>query len=451
LIDFLKIIKIGHKIISKDFSSDFSRNFLTMFSGISISQIIPIIVSPIIARLYSPEEFALLALFISTGLFFTNISTLQFDKAIMLPKSNSEARIVFMLSNISVVIIALISLLLLSIFNDFFIGIMGNHNMRIWLYLVPISVLFGGLLRSYSSWHSRMKKFKLVATRNVIHSSSSSMVKLTMGLIGVSCNGLIVGSLLGKIISTIYLINDDRSYRKQKKSNICISALSAAFMRYRKFPLYTNWQHLLNVINGTGSRYIISNFYGSNILGLYSFTSGILLRPLQLIGQSLSNVFFQRIAEKYKNQNDLWASIKKVLIYLSIIGFIFFLPIIIYGEVIFGFIFGPNWAEAGKYASILSPWLFFTFVISPISSVPLVLEKNLIFSILTLSYDVIIVILFFFLGKIQTNFSETLLFVSIFGVSYSIIIIVWIRSLVKNSDRIINQVNHVSDYGVTQL
>ena len=44
--------------------SEFSRNVLTLMTGTTIAQAIPIAISPILTRIYTPEDFGVFALFI---------------------------------------------------------------------------------------------------------------------------------------------------------------------------------------------------------------------------------------------------------------------------------------------------------------------------------------------------------------------------------------------------
>ncbi|MDG6249483.1 MAG: hypothetical protein QCH34_01480, partial [Methanocalculus sp.] len=58
------------------------------------------------------------------------------------------------------------------------------------------------------------------------------------------------------------------------------------------------------------------------------------------------------------------------------IGLFPFLILTIIGEDLFSIFLGSDWANAGLYAKILAPWLFFVFISSPLSSVFNVLEKQ---------------------------------------------------------------------------
>ena len=44
---------------------EFTRNVLTLLTGTTIAQAIPVLIAPVLTRLYSPKDFGLAALFFS--------------------------------------------------------------------------------------------------------------------------------------------------------------------------------------------------------------------------------------------------------------------------------------------------------------------------------------------------------------------------------------------------
>ena len=139
-----------------EFKSEFAKNFLILFTGTGFSQVIPILVAPILTRLYTPEEFGLLALFTSTGLFMGNIATMQYDSAIMLPKRDKDAINIMALSMLSVTVMTILTLFIVVVFNGSLTKLMGSEKMSFWLYLIPLSVFLTGLFRTLNIWASRM-------------------------------------------------------------------------------------------------------------------------------------------------------------------------------------------------------------------------------------------------------------------------------------------------------
>lgn len=46
---------------------EFTRNVLTLMTGTTIAQAIPVAISPILTRIYTPQDFGIFALFVSIG------------------------------------------------------------------------------------------------------------------------------------------------------------------------------------------------------------------------------------------------------------------------------------------------------------------------------------------------------------------------------------------------
>ena len=67
--------------------SEFSKNVLTLMTGATIAQAIPIAISPILTRIYTPEDFGIFALFIAITTIFGTIANGRYELAIMLPKN----------------------------------------------------------------------------------------------------------------------------------------------------------------------------------------------------------------------------------------------------------------------------------------------------------------------------------------------------------------------------
>ena len=85
---FLRKFKIGK----------FAKNVLTLLTGSTIAQAIPIAVSPILTRLYTPEDFGILALFLAIVSFIAIVFTGQYESAIILPEKYEDVINIFFLS-----------------------------------------------------------------------------------------------------------------------------------------------------------------------------------------------------------------------------------------------------------------------------------------------------------------------------------------------------------------
>jgi O-antigen/teichoic acid export membrane protein len=98
--------KFGLKRIRSKPNSPFASDILKLVSGTAFAQIITILASPILTRLYSPEAFGFLAIFISITSIVGVIACMRYELAIMLPKSDEKAANLLALCLLSVVAIS---------------------------------------------------------------------------------------------------------------------------------------------------------------------------------------------------------------------------------------------------------------------------------------------------------------------------------------------------------
>ena len=108
--------------------SEFSQNVLTLMIGTSIAQAIPILISPILTRIYTPKDFGVLALFLAITTIFGSIANARYEIAIMLPKKDEDAINIFDLGFIINCFISLILLVLVILFNSYFTTFLENKE-----------------------------------------------------------------------------------------------------------------------------------------------------------------------------------------------------------------------------------------------------------------------------------------------------------------------------------
>ena len=134
-----------NQVVGKLLKSEFNRNVLTLMTGTTIAQAIPIAITPILTRIYTPEDFGVFALFMAIASIFGTIVNGRYELAIMLPRKNEDAINIFALGFIIAFVISLILLILVLVFNNYFVNLLGNKEIGVWLFFMPITVFLVGL------------------------------------------------------------------------------------------------------------------------------------------------------------------------------------------------------------------------------------------------------------------------------------------------------------------
>ena len=218
------------------FKSEFIRNSLTLVSGNTIAQLIPLLAEPVLTRLFPPEDFGLLALFISISSLFAVIATGRYELAVMLPKKEEEAINIVGLSFLVSFFMAIISLLVVWIFNRPICYLLDSKSISGYLYLVPLVVLFTGLTQSLNYWFSRKKQFRKVSTARIVQSSTAAATGIGTGFMKAGTIGLISAHVLGSVFSALYFILDFIKTDRSKLSFIKAKKIKSLAKQYSEFP-----------------------------------------------------------------------------------------------------------------------------------------------------------------------------------------------------------------------
>jgi O-antigen/teichoic acid export membrane protein len=185
--------------------SEFSRNVLTLMTGTTIAQAIPIAISPILTRIYTPEDFGVFALYIAITVIVSVIATGRYELAITLPKKDEDAVNIVALSIIITFFVSVLSFLVVFFLNAKITHLLKNQEISSWLYLVPLTVFFTGIYQSFNYWSNRKKQYKRLSISRVAQSGVTGTSNLTMGFLGFGSSGLILGGLIGQLLATTIL------------------------------------------------------------------------------------------------------------------------------------------------------------------------------------------------------------------------------------------------------
>lgn len=389
-------------IIKKLRKNEFIKNVFTLASGTSIAQAIPILASPVLTRIYSPEDYGLLALYTAILPILGHLATGKYELAIMLPKKDEDANAIAWLSIIINLVVSLIALLVIIVFNGKISKLLNNSEIRFWLYFLPLSVFLLGLSKTFLYKNNRNKSFTNISIAGVSRNFTTTGLRLILGFLGFTPGGLITGNIVGSTVEDSILLN-----KTYKKKNFRLEALKkdeliSMAKRYIKFPKFNLLAGLLNSFSLQVPVFFFSSFYNTSIVGFYAHSHRILSMPITIIGRAIGQVFFQKAAEMVNQNKPIGNLTFELYKKLLLIGILPFSIIMGFGDYIFSFVFGNEWIMAGKYAQFLSIWILFNFISSPLSQLISVMEKQekgLVVNFILLVFRIIPLILGFIIFK----------------------------------------------------
>lgn len=412
--------------------SEFNRNILTLLTGSSVSQAIPILASPVIARLYAPQDFGNFALYLSIVAILGAVATGMYEASIVLPEKEGDAINLLGLSILIATFLTIIAFVISFIIKTYFSESINNKVLLNWIYVFPLSIFISGYYQTFSNWALRKKEFKRIALNKISQNSLVVSGNIGGGFLQLGLLSFIWSSIVGQVGALIFLIincikKDNINWKAINKSDIIKNSII-----YRDFPRINMFHVLGDTVQASILVFVISVFWGGNILGYYAFMMRILRTPLNIIGTSISQVFYQTASDTYNNCGDIHGLLIKTLKNLFLISIPIFTSLILFAPYAFDFLFGYKWAIAGTYSQILAAWLFFNFIYSPVSQLPIILGKQKKYFLIGLSYNLLILLIVIVTGYLKFDIKYSFGILSITMSIFLLITIVWIIKISRN-------------------
>jgi O-antigen/teichoic acid export membrane protein len=324
-------------------------------AGTTIAQAIPIAISPILTRLYAPEDFGVFALYMSIVSILSVIVTWQYELAIMLPKRNRDALNILFLSIALTILTSFFLFIIVVLFNTQITNLLNNQDISKWLYLTPFSILSIGLFNSFNYWFNRDKNYKLLATTKVTRSFINSSMNLIFGFLKLENIGLILSSFISQLFTIVLFI---RNFHFQDIKLFSKKRTLILLRKYMKFPKVTLPHSIFSSLSQNLPIFIITKFFNSSDVGFYSFGNKIIMLPIGMISNAYYQVFFQSFKDERNKLTFYLHKFRQVnMIFLPLFVLLWFIL-----PDIFAFVFSTKWRIAGEYAQILLPLLYMKFL-----------------------------------------------------------------------------------------
>jgi len=349
----------------------FARGVSVLVGGTVGAQALMVLASPLLTRLYTPEDFGLLAVYASILSLFTVIASLRYELAIPLPEKDSEAAHAAILSLLMVGLITAISALMILIGGERLAQLINAPDMANYLWLIPVGVLAIGCYQVFNYWAIRTKSFGTIAKTKISQSLTTLAVQLSGFKLGVLA--LMLGQTGGQSVGVMNLARP--ALKSPHFKDWQWSDLKKVAARYKSFPIFSTWGSFLNTASRQLPPLLFAIFFSAGVAGLYALAHRVLAMPMSLIGSAVGNVFFANAAEAYRE--DRLAPLFEA-VYAKLVSIIMpvVLVLMIDAPRLFAVVFGENWQEAGELARWMAPWLAVVFVASPLSVLYEVLERQ---------------------------------------------------------------------------
>jgi teichuronic acid exporter len=374
------------------------KNAVFLIMGSGIAQAIPLLFSPILSRIYTPSHFGDLAFFTATVAIATMVATGLYELAIVLPRSDRQAFQLLGLVITIAICVSAVSLFLIAIFR--FSGIRLHDSIDGNILLIPLGILFNALFQGLNYWLNRKKGYLILNICRISQSLAIVGVSLLLGWLGAKEYGLVLGYVVGGLFSIIPLFH----LLIKHHEIFTIVDMKKVAIQHLNFPKLMLPTSGMNTAAGQAPVFMLRGFYDNAIVGSYGFATRILTAPLAIISVAIGQVFYRNLAEiEHTGDKNLITPFKRTAGLLVVFSFLVFTPLYFWGEFIFGWIFGANWLEAGKFVQIIALGTAVRFVVSPLSTVFYVTNRLRLLAIWQTVYFVSTITVFLIASGLPIN------------------------------------------------
>lgn len=352
-------------------ANSFARGVAVLSTGTAGAQIILLLAAPILTRLYSPEDFGVLAVFVSIIAILSVIACLRFELAIPIAENDEIATHIVRLCLLILILIGSILTVIVFLLGDWFASLLNLGEAKIYLWILPVGVFLTGLYQVFSFWATRQKDFTKISKTKLKQAFFSVFTQVSLFKLGPL--GLLIGYVVAKSAGVHELSRTSLSACRRapyEKSDIW-----RTFKKYKQLPVYSTWTGLINSLGQQLPTIVLIAFYDPKVAGFYALANRVLAGPVSVVGGAISNVFFANSRDFYKS-GQLKRVTTRIVLSLCLIGCLMFTPIYFFLPTFFEGIFGQGWHQAGLVTQAMVPYVFMTLITSPISNLFILLERN---------------------------------------------------------------------------
>ena len=395
-------------------TGSFFKNVTTLAAGTTVAQVITILVSPLLSRLFTPEDFALFAAFTSIAGLFAIVATGKYELAIILPDEDREAAQILFAIILLVGIVSIFSpvvLIVLSKFSPACNLILSNNLL---VYFI-VFVFCSANLEALRYYFVRIKQFKAISYRTILGSIITVFLNIIGGWFFNIPAMFIISTTIAQVLCIVLFVYFIKKSIKFSWFNL--KTVKMVLFKYRKFPFFTMPGQLLNSFTGSLPILVLPALYSQSEIGQFAFVQKIVGIPMTIIGGSVAQVFFQKFATVgCDEQKKLFL---KTFFYLFVFITVCAIPCVIVAVPVFNVIFGAKWLFAAKLAQILAPMYIAQFAISNISGAVYIINGKLKTELGLQILRLVLVAAAFLIAFVQNvSFVQSIIF-------FSIAMIIW--------------------------
>lgn len=326
-----------------------TKSIFTLVSSSALGQIITVIASPIITRIYNQYELGMYTLLLTMSTMIAPVLSLRYEMEIVLESDEKNLNSIVQLALILNAVISFIT----SLFMGLYYYYTGYKKESFLFFIIVFWVnIITGFINVIVAYNNRRKEYKIIANGYVIRMLIQNIGMVAFGILNCGLWGIAISQIIGCLVNALYQYMKSRAIFLDFK--IDMISIKSVLLKYKNQALYSSPAALVNGISYSIINFYIDFLYGAEVLGVYSISYRVLGIPTSIIAGNVSKVFFETASKEYKSKGNFFDCYRKTIFLLAIFAIPLFLLMYILAVPLCEFFFGEGWRAAGEYIKILT-------------------------------------------------------------------------------------------------
>lgn len=360
------------------------RSITLLVGGTAFAQALMVLVLPILTRLYSPQDFSMLAVYSSLLGIISVAACLRLDIAIPIPEVDGDAANLLALALGFCLLVSVLVALPILLAPAAVAALLHQPGLMPYLWLLPIGIFLASTYSALQYWATRKKKFGVIAKTRVSQAIGGAGAQLGMGWLGFMPSGLLVGQAISSGAGVVGLGRHVLTADRAALGEVTLPNMRRLFREYDRFPKYSTFDALANTSGIQLPVIMIAALAIGPEAGFLMLAMRVIQIPMGLIGNAISQVYLAHAPEEYRagTLGKFTAGILGGLMKMGV-GPLLFAALV--APQAFVLIFGEKWQRAGVLVAWMTPWFIAQLMSSPVSMVMHVRNRQCGMMILTIA------------------------------------------------------------------
>jgi O-antigen/teichoic acid export membrane protein len=352
------------------------RAVVLLASGTVASQAIVVLASPLLTRLYTPEDFGILAVFSALLGVLGLVVCLRYEVAIPLAEDETTAVNLVALNVVTALLVSAVVGLVVWRWGDAISAWTNAEALRRWIWLLPLGLFTFGCYTTLRHWAVRRQAFGHIVRTRLSQAIGQVAAQVGLGWLIPGPVGLLVGQVVGHSAGITSLGSSFYRNERQRLGALSVNGMIRAAARFWRLPTLATGASLLSAARMLPSLFF-AVIYGAQVAGWFLLAQRVVAMPMRLLGVSVGQVYLSEAPRLYRADHArMYALFMSTTGRLFAVGILSMGIVALVGPELFAMVFGDEWTETGRYARFLAPMYIAQLAVSPTGETLTIVERQ---------------------------------------------------------------------------